>query len=303
MFGRKRQAFSRTTVVDAPVEAVWDVLRDWKAMNWLVTGSVLAVPVPARPAGMGALTCCWQRSSDGSLKSGVFETVEFEPGNLIVFLERQRPVANSRMEFRLEARGDQTYVQITLAESMYRYEWGMRGSGVTEWYLNRLAEGLEVALANQVSGPHDLEALVLQPNASTVEAVHEIEIAASADDIWRLVEDEDGSLLAHPALEKQWFAQHDGRELQVQLIGFPDGGMTCVFQQILRPEPFRTIVRGVASESDHQLLPGENAALLRATYRWDPNAMTAETIAGSAQTWLGAVKAAAEGGAPPASRT
>jgi uncharacterized protein YndB with AHSA1/START domain len=301
VFARQRRTFSQTTVVDAPVQKVWDVLADWKAMNWLVTGSVLAVPVPASPAGLGALTCCWQRSSDGSLKAGVFEIVEFEPGNSIVFLERQRPVANSRMEFHLEARGDQTAVQITLSESMYRYEWGMRGSGATEWYLNRLTEGLEVALADEVPGPHGVETLVLQNNASTVEAVHEVEIAASADAIWRLVEDEDGSLLAHPALVKQWFADHDGRELQVQLIGFPDGGMTCVFQQILRPEPFRTIVRGVASESDHQLLPGQNAALLRATYRWDPNAMSAQTIAAAAQRWLGAVKAAAEGDGPPAS--
>lgn len=207
-------------------------------MYWIVTGSVLALPVPGRAVGVGAVTCCWQRSSDGSLKAGVLEVVEFEPGRLMVFLERQRPQANSRVEFRLEPRGEQTHMQITLCESLYRYEWGMRGAGVNQRYLSRLAEGLEVALADEVPGPHEVETLVFQPNAETIQAVHEIEIDATPDEIWRVNEDEDGILLASPELEKQWLAQHDGRRLQVQLSRRQDSGLGCTLQLILRPERF-----------------------------------------------------------------
>ena len=299
MFARKRRTFSRTTVVDASAEQVWDVLRGWEAMYWLVTGSVLVVPVPDRPEGVGALTCCWQLQSNGVLGAVVHEVVEFEPSRLIAFSERQRPDADSRLAFAVDDREDRTQVQITFSESMYRHEWGQRGPGVSERYLNRLAEGLECALADEVPGAHDVQTLVLQPNVPAPEAVHEIEIDAPADYIWRLNEDEDGTLLAGPELEKQWFAFQEGRQLQVQLVRRPDGGLGCAFQLILRPEPHRVIIRARSLEVDQQLFPHENGALLRATYRWDPRVMTAAAIAESAQRWLAAVKAAAEGGARP----
>jgi hypothetical protein len=297
VFGRQRRTFLRTTVVDASVEQVWDVLRDWKAMYWIVTGSVLALPVPDRPEGVGGLWCCWQRLSDGSLKAGVFEVVEFQPGRSIALLERQRPDADSRVEFLLEDRGERTQVRITVRESMYRYEWGQRGPGVNERYLSRLAEGLEFALADVVPGPHDVETLVFQPNASAPEAVHEIRIQAPLEEIWRVNQDEDGTLISVPELEKQWLTQHDGRLLQVQLVRRADSGLGCAFQLMLRPEHFRDITRAWSLEVEQQLLPQQDGAVLRTTYRWDPKSMTAEAIADSARRWLLAVKAEAEGGA------
>lgn len=300
MVSRKRRTYSRSTVVDASVEQVWDLLRDSQAMYWIVTGTVLALPVPDRPAGVGALTCCWQRASDGSLRAGVFEVVECEPHRLMVVLERQRPDANSRVEFRLAARGEQTQVQITLAESLFRYEWGMRGAGVNERYLSRLAEGLEVALADEVPGPHDVQTLVLQPEEAVGHEVFEIDIDASPEDVWRFVEDEEGTLLNLPELEAQWTVNHDGHELQVQLFRTSAEGLSCAFQRILRPEPLRLIVVAFGLEVDQQLLPRRNGCVLRATHRWNPRAVSAEMVAESAQRWLAAVKGAAEGDARPA---
>ena len=297
MFERKRRTVSRKTVVDADVEQVWGVLRDYNAMYWIVTGCVLALPVPGRPDGLGALTVCWQRWSDGSLKGGVNEVVEFEPHRLITFCERQRPHADSRVEFRLDPRGDRTHVQISFSESMYRYEFGKRGPGVSERYLRRLAEGLEVALAAEVPGAHAVETLVFQPDAAAAEMRHEIEIAASLDEIWRVNEDEDGSLLAGPELEKQWISEQDGRLIQVQLSRHSEGQLGCTFQLVLRPEPYRVIVRAASLEVEQQLLAQERGGLLRSVYRWNPNAISAAAITESAQRWLGAVKAAAEAGA------
>jgi uncharacterized protein YndB with AHSA1/START domain len=300
MVARKRRTFSRTTVVDAPVEQVWDVLRDSQAMYWIVTGTVLALPVPGRPAGVGALTCCWQRSSDGSLRNGVFEVVECEPRRLMVVVERQRPEANSRVEFRLEARGEQTHVRITLAESLFRYEWGVRGAGVNERYLSRLAEGLEVALADEVPGPHDVQTLVLQPKDATGHEVFEIDIDASPERVFHFAEDEEGTLLDLPELESQWTVNHDGHELQVQLFRTPAAGLRCGFQRLLRPEPLRLIVMAFGLEVDQQVLPRPGGCVLRATHRWNPRVVSAELVAASAQRWLAAVKAAAEGDARPA---
>ncbi|HEX4430707.1 MAG TPA: SRPBCC family protein [Frankiaceae bacterium] len=299
MFDRKRRTFSHTTVVDASVEQVWDVVGDWKAMYWIVTGSVLALPVPDLPTGVGAVTCCWQRASDGAVRAGVCEVVEFEPLRAIVLLERQRPEANSRIGFDLEAASDGTRVQISVSECMYRYEWGRRGEGVTERFLRRLAEGLEVALANEAPGPHDVQTLVLQADSHSAQAVHEVQIEAPPDDIWPVVQQEEGALLVGPELEKQWFARQDGRDLQVQMIRTSDGGMSCAFQQILRPDPFRLVVRGPQIEIDHQVLPVTNASLLRLTHRWNPRAVSAQLVHESAERWLAAVKALAEGGVPP----
>jgi hypothetical protein len=299
VFGRKRQTFSRTAVVEAPVGKVWDVLHDWKAMYWIVTGSVLALPVPDRPPGVGALRCSWQRQRNGSLGALVHEVVDYQPGRLIALSERQRQQADARLEFLLEAHGGQTQVQISLAESMYRYEWGMRGSGVTEQYLSRLAEGLEWALVDDVPGPHDVQTLVLQSDAINSRAEHEIEIEGSPEDIWRLALDEDGTLLPNPAVAKQWSVDHQGREVRVKLLRAPGGGLSCVFQEILRPEPFRVIERGVAIECDQQLFPQQTSAVLRTTYRWDAGVMHSTVIDESSQQWLGALKAAVEGGAPP----
>lgn len=296
MFGRKRQTFSRTTIVDASLEQVWDVLRDCDAMYWITTGCVLALPVPECPEGVGALWCCWQQQRNGSLGALVHEVVDYQPGRLIALSERQRQQAESRLEFAIEARGNQTQVQISLAESMYRYEWGMRGTGVTEQYLSRLAEGLELALVDEVPGPRDVQTLVLRSEAINSRAEYEIEIEGAPEDIWHLALDEAGTLLPNPSLHKQWSVEHGGREVRVKLLRAPDGAMSCVFQEILRPEPFRVIERGAAIECDQQLLARQAGAVVRTTYRWDARVIHSQVIAESSQQWLAALKSAAEGG-------
>ena len=297
MFGRKRQTFSRTATVDASVEQVWDVLHDCDAMYWITTGCVLALPVPDRPEGLGALWCCWQQQRNGSLGALVHEVVDYEPGRLIALSERQRRQADSRLEFAIEPHGDHTQVRISLSESLYRYEWGMRGTGVTEDYLSRLAEGLELAVVDAVPGPQDVQTLVLKSEAINSRAEHEIEIDGSPEDIWRLALDEAGTLLPNPALERQWSVEHGGREVRVKLLQGPDGAMSCGFQEILRPEPFRVIERGSALECDQQLFPREGGALLRTIYRWDARVIHSQVIEESSRQWLAALKAAAEGDA------
>jgi uncharacterized protein YndB with AHSA1/START domain len=297
VFGRQRRTFSRTTLVDASAEQVWDVLRDCDAMYWITTGCVLALPVPDRPEGVGALWCCWQQQRNGSLGALVHEVVDHEPGRLIALSERQRQQADSRLEFAIEPCGHQTRVQISLAESMYRYEWGMRGTGVTEQYLSRLAEGLELALVDEVPGPRDVQTLVLRSEAINSRAEHEIEVEGSPEDIWRLALDEAGTLLPNSSLEKQWSVEHGGRAVRVKLLRRPDGAMTCVFQEILCPETFRVIERGVAIECDQQLLPRQNGAVVRTTYRWDARVIHSQVIEESSRQWLAALKAAAEGDA------
>jgi uncharacterized protein YndB with AHSA1/START domain len=289
----ERGTDTRTVVLEQSIESVWALLVDPQAGMWLTPKAAYTVAPPEPVAGAGELRCCWVNQwKKGIRQQTVWELQRVEPGHHVTFVSRTGPVQVSA-EFRLVAEGTGTRLELTFAKQTPLRERLLRHH-LLEAGAEHVLTHLLATLRGEPVAPIAAQVMTWAPGNSAKEQVNQITIAAQPKHIWAIADDKDGTCLPHPLQLVTWRAFDDGVEYRYSVTHLPGSGLHAAMTRVIPGGPYRsTTVNDAGVEVVHELLPHDEACLLRTTTSWTALIKT-QAIRTTTRAWLEAVKERAE---------
>jgi uncharacterized protein YndB with AHSA1/START domain len=289
----KRRTVTRTFVLEQSIEGVWAALVDPQAPLWLSPNAAYVVAPPKPVEGFGELRCCWaQRWKKGIRQQTVWELIQVDPGRRVTYLDRTRP-GSETFDFHLTAETAGTRVELVYPKPSFGKDrllahdlhWGQSENPMTR---------LIAAAGGDPPIPISAQVMTWAPGNGARQQVNQIVISASPRRIWTIVENADATLLPTPERLISWQARVDGDKFAYSVTRLPGGGLVAGMARIVQNGPYRmTTINSDGVEIDHELLPHDEACLLRTTYRWTA-LIKARAIRAGARSRLDDIKRAAE---------
>jgi hypothetical protein len=264
---------------------VWETLVDPQAPLWLSPKAAYVASPPEVVAGVGELRCCWLNQwKKGLRQQTVWELLMVEPGRQLTYLNRSSPDEGS-FDFQLTAEATGTRVELvhqkpsSLLNRLLGHELPLGPS-------HDPTARLIAAVAGEWPTPISPSVMTWAPGLGGREQQNQLVVSAPPKRVWAIVEDEEAALVS-------WRSAVDDVEYRYSLRDTPHG-LVAEMTSFIPQGPFRlTTVDSFGVEVTYQLLPHEEACLLRTNTRWTA-LIKAKAIRQAAMTRLEAIKKIAE---------